>query len=261
MNQRRCHYHYSHVIIALRRLSNLRFLDFSNNRSIQIGLQLRIGMQRPLTAGFLALLFCLAPLSGCFGEDNGDSLSSDDVVITPAIFTGGVFQGVTIAADSDMSAFIPYLILNQDSGFVQNSTVVDLKAGESVLLSVLAPPRTDTAVVLIGEYGREDWPIRGLDESWRTWYNRGGQDSNDNQGITRAPGNNSSLDVVLPSSNNGGDVVAVRIPIQRQMAAAYSDADGGRHSTGIVNGRTTYDYLAMLSDESLDATDLADGAL
>ena len=99
-------------------------------------------MQRPLTAGFLALLFCLAPLSGCFGEDNGDSLSSDDVVITPAIFTGGVFQGVTIAADSDMSAFIPYLILNQDSGFVQNSTVVDLKAGESVLLSVLAPPRT-----------------------------------------------------------------------------------------------------------------------
>ena len=261
MNQRRCHYHYSHVIIALRRLSNLRFLDFSNNRSIQIGLQLRIGMQRPLTAGFLALLFCLAPLSGCFGEDNGDSLSSDDVVITPAIFTGGVFQGVTIAADSDMSAFIPYLILNQDSGFVQNSTVVDLKAGESVLLSVLAPPRTDTAVVLIGEYGREDWPIRGLDESWRTWYNRGGQDSNDNQGITRAPGNNSSLDVVLPSSNNGGDVVAVRIPIQRQIAAAYSDADGGRHSTGIVNGRTTYDYLAMLSDESLDATDLADGAI
>ena len=261
MNQRRCHYHYSHVIIALRRLSNLRFLDFSNNRSIQIGLQLRIGMQRPLTAGFLALLFCLAPLSGCFGEDNGDSLSSDDVVITPAIFTGGVFQGVTIAADSDMSAFIPYLILNQDSGFVQNSTVVDLKAGESVLLSVLAPPRTDTAVVLIGEYGREDWPIRGLDESWRTWYNRGGKDSNDNQGITRAPGNNSSLDVVLPSSNNGGDVVAVRIPIQRQIAAAYSDADGGRHSTGIVNGRTTYDYLAMLSDESLDATDLADGAI
>ena len=261
MNQRRCHYHYSHVIIALRRLSNLRFLDFSNNRSIQIGLQLRIGMQRPLTAGFLALLFCLAPLSGCFGEDDGDSLSSDDVVITPAIFTGGVFQGVTIAADSDMSAFIPYLILNQDSGFVQNSTVVDLKAGESVLLSVLAPPRTDTAVVLIGEYGREDWPIRGLDESWRTWYNRGGQDSNDNQGITRAPGNNSSLDVVLPSSNNGGDVVAVRIPIQRQIAAAYSDADGGRHSTGIVNGRTTYDYLAMLSDESLDATDLADGAI
>ena len=218
-------------------------------------------MQRPLTAGFLALLFCLAPLSGCFGEDGDDSLSSDDVVITPAIFTGGVFQGVTIAADSDMSAFIPYLILNQDSGFVQNSTVVDLKAGESVLLSVLAPPRTDTAVVLIGEYGREDWPIRGLDESWRTWYNRGGQDSNDNQGITRAPGNNSSLDVVLPSSNNGGDVVAVRIPIQRQMAAAYSDADGGRHSTGIVNGRTTYDYLAMLSDESLDATDLADGAI
>ena len=35
-------------------------------------------------------------------------------------------------------------MMNEDTGFVQNSTVVDLKAGESVLLTVLAPPRTDT---------------------------------------------------------------------------------------------------------------------
>ena len=41
----------------------------------------------------------------------------------------------------------------------------------------------------------------------------------------------------------------------------YSEADGGRHSTGVVNGRTTYNYLSMLSDESVDPTDLADGAV
>ncbi len=93
-------------------------------------------MQRSITAGFLVLLFCLAPLSGCFGEDNDASINSDDVTITPGILRGGEFQGLTIAADSDMSAFVPYLIMNPENGFVQNSTVVDLEAGESVLLTI-----------------------------------------------------------------------------------------------------------------------------
>ena len=108
----------------------------------------------------LCLIMLASPLAGCFGEQNNAGPNSvDDVVITPAIWTGGVFQGITIEAETDLSAFIPYLILNQDTGFVQNSTVVDIRAGDSVLLSVLAPPRTDTAVILVGEYGREDWPI------------------------------------------------------------------------------------------------------
>jgi len=252
---------YSQLIIALRRLSNLLFPDFQVIAALRRGCVYGQNMQRPLVAGFLALLFCLAPLSGCFGEEEDDSLSGGDVVITPAILTGGVFQGVTIAAESDLSAFVPYLIMNQDSGFVQNSTVVDIKAGDSVLLSVLAPPRTDTAVILIGDYGREDWPIRDLQESWRSWYSRDGQDRDDNQGVTRVEGNNGSFDTVQPASDNGGDVIAIRIPIERVEAAAYSDADGGRHSTGVVNGRTTYNYLSMLSDESLDSTDLADGAI
>ncbi|MGB0488499.1 MAG: M28 family metallopeptidase [Candidatus Poseidoniaceae archaeon] len=217
-------------------------------------------MQRAFTAGFLALLFCLAPLSGCFGEDVDTSVSEGDVTITPKVLSGGVFQGVTISAESDLSAFVPYLIMNPENGFVQNSTVVDLKAGESVQLNVLAPPRTDTAVVLIGEFGRDNWPIRDLDESWRTWYARDGFESGDNQGIVRVS-SNTSLDAVLPASGNGGDVLAIRLSVDRLNAAAYSEADGGRHSTGIVNGRTTYNYLSMLSDQTSDPTDLADGAV
>ena len=217
-------------------------------------------MQRAFTAGFLALLFCLAPLSGCFGEDVDTSVSEGDVTITPKVLSGGVFQGVTISAESALSAFVPYLIMNPENGFVQNSTIVDLKAGESVQLNVLAPPRTDTAVVLIGEFGRENWPIRDLDESWRTWYARDGFESEDNQGIVRVS-SNTSLDAVLPANGNGGDVLAIRLSVDRLNAAAYSEADGGRHSTGIVNGRTTYNYLSMLSDQTSDPTDLADGAV
>ena len=142
--------------------------------------------QRFGQACFLVLLMLLTPLSGCFGQQDGGELDSlDDLVVTPAVLTGGVFQGVTVTADVDLAVYVPYLIQNPDNGFVQNSTVVDLRAGESVLLSVLAPPRTDTAVVLVGDYGRDEWPVRTVEESWRTWYQRGGQERSDNLGITR----------------------------------------------------------------------------
>ena len=217
-------------------------------------------MQRPIMAGFLALLFCLAPLSGCFGENVDSTISEGDVTITPEIWIGGEFQAITIAAKSDLSAFVPYLMLNPENGFVQNSTVVDIKAGKSVQLTVLAPPRTDTAVVLIGEYGREDWPIRDLEESWRTWYARDGFESGDNQGIVRVS-SNTSLDAVLPSTDNGGEVIAVRLGIDRPFAAAYSEPEGGRHSMGLVDGRTVLNYINVMSDETPDPLDLADGAV
>ena len=217
---------------------------------------------RGLQALTLVLIMMMAPLAGCFGEnDGGAGVESGDVTITPAILNWGVFQGLTVSADEDLSAYIPYLIQNKDTGYVQNSTVVDLRAGESVLLSVLAPPRTDTAVVLLGDYGRENWPIRFVDESWRTWYERDGFEATDSPGIMRESGVNGTLDTVLHSNNSGGKVVVIRIPVERPMAAAYSEADGGRHSTGVVDGRTTFNYLSMLSDETSDPTDAADGAI
>ncbi len=218
--------------------------------------------QRFGQALFLVALMLLTPLSGCFGEGDGEGFDSlEDVVVTPATLIGGVFQGVTISADADVSAYVPYLMLNPDNGFVQNSTVVDLKAGESVLLTVLAPPRTDTAVVLFGDYGRDNWPVRSLEESWRTWYQRDGPDRTDNSGIQRVAGENGSLDTVMPSNSSGGPVYAMRVPIERPMAPAYPEADGGRHSTGVVNGRTTFNFLSSLSDETSDPTDVVDGAV
>ena len=218
--------------------------------------------QRFGQACFLVLLMLLTPLSGCFGQQDGGELDSlDDLVVTPAVLTGGVFQGVTVTADVDLAVYVPYLIQNPDNGFVQNSTVVDLRAGESVLLSVLAPPRTDTAIVLVSDYGREEWPIRTVDESWRTWYQRDGQDQGDNPGIVRVAAENGSLDTVRPANSSGGPVLALRIPIERPMAPAFAESEGGRHSTGVVNGRTTFNFLSSLSDETSDPTDVIDGAV
>ena len=217
--------------------------------------------QRFGQACFLVMLMLLTPLSGCFGQQDGGLGSTDDIVITPAVLTGGVFQGLTIAAEADLSVYVPYLMLNSDTGFVQNSTVVDLKAGESALLTVLAPPRTDTAVIMLGEYGRDNWPVRTIEESWRTWIQRDGHERSDNPGIQRVPATNGTLDAVLPSNSSGGPVLAVRVPIERPMAPAYAEAEGGRHSTGVVNGRTTFNFLSSLSDTTSDPTDVVDGAL
>ena len=217
---------------------------------------------RGLQAFVLVLIMMMAPLAGCFGENDNDGVvRSGDVTITPVTMIGGVFQGLTISAEQDLSAFIPYLIKNEESGFIQNSTVIDLRAGDSVLLNVLAPPRTDTAVVLLGDYGREDWPIRSIDESWKTWYDRSGFESGDGPGIMRVDGENGTIDTVIPSNNSGGDVLAIRIAINRPMAAAYAEADGGRHSTGLVDGLNVFNYISHMSDETADPTDAADGAV
>jgi len=211
---------------------------------------------------FLVLVMFSAAFSGCFGETNEDGIDSErDVVITPQSLSGGVFQGVTITAKADLSAYIPYLILNEDNGFVQNSTIIDLKSGESIQLSVLAPPRTDTAVILLGEYGRDMWPVRSLDESWKTWFDRRGYDVEDGPSIIRVDGINGSLNTVENSNQSSTSVSVAKLVVKRQMAAAYSEADGGRHSMGVVNGRTAFNYLSMLSDETTDLTDLADGAV
>ena len=212
-------------------------------------------------AVLLVLLMFSAAFSGCFGETEQSGINSDkDVVVTPQTLSGGVFQPMTITAKADLSVFVPYLILNEDNGFVQNSTIIDLKSDESVQLNVLAPPRTDTAVVLLGEYGRDVWPIRNIDESWKTWFDRRGYDSNENPSIERIPSVNNSLDTIGYSNMSPDSVAVTKLSIKRQMAAAYSESDGGRHSMGVVNGRTTFNYLSLLSDESADITDLADGA-
>ena len=210
----------------------------------------------------LVCIMMLAPLAGCFGETGEDSrVGTGDVTITPETLIGGVFQGLTIAADRDLSAYIPYLILNTDTQFVQNSTVIDLKAGESVLLTVLAPPRTDTAVILIGEYGRESWPVRSIDESWKTWWERGGFEAESGQGVSRVAGMNNSIDTVNTTLSNGGAATPILLTIERPQAPGFAESEGGRHSTGLVDGRTVFNYINVMSDETLDPTDAADGAV
>ncbi|MDP7531290.1 MAG: hypothetical protein QF591_00975, partial [Candidatus Thalassarchaeum sp.] len=77
-----------------------------------------------------------APLSGCFGEEEAEA-SAASLSVTPEVLEAGVFQQVELSAKAGMAVFVPYLVIDPSTGFVQNSTVVDISSGGSVTLEVL----------------------------------------------------------------------------------------------------------------------------
>ncbi len=197
---------------------------------------------RVLLVVFLVLI---APLSGCL-RDSAEGVTSESLEVSPDSISSGLFQELTLKAHSDLSVFVPYLVRDPDTGFVQNSTVVDIEAGGSITLDMLAPPRNEFLVLLLGEIGRYSWPVRSVDESWESWLERGGASVSD-QGVQRMSGN-SSLDTVKNSANIGGPVLVKVVSAQRSTTIGVDD--GGAHSSGIVNGRVVYDRLFEITDPS-----------
>ena len=213
------------------------------------------------TASALVMLMLSSILAGCLlgGVADGGP-DADDLDIGIDVLSGGVFQGVSLKAGADLSVYIPYLVLDPMTGFVQNSTIIDIRRGESVQISILPPPRNDEAFLLIAEHGRKLWPVRDSNESWSTWALRGGQRDSANS-ITKVAGESEGmLSTVNASSDAAAVVNYARIPVVRSMAGAFSEDEGGLYSTGVVNGREVYDTLAKITDTDPSLTDIYDGA-
>ena len=194
-----------------------------------------------------------APLSGCLGGSNSN-LTSDDLEIAPGTLVAGVFQDVELEASRGMSVLVPYLVRDPVTGFVQNSTVVDIGSGSSVTINMLAPPRASLLVMLVGEEGRENWPVRDANESWSSWLDRGGPEAEGGFGLSRV-GANTTLDVVNASWDSGGSVLVKTLLSERP--ASVAEGEGGQHSSGVVHGRVVYDRLYEITDptNSLDPVD------
>jgi hypothetical protein len=204
----------------------------------------------------LTLLFATSMFAGCFDADDDRNPNAGDLEIGVETLIGGIFQNIKFTASSDLSLYVPYLINNHDIGFVQNSTIIDIVGGESVEISILAPPRAQEAAFLIGERGRVNWPMRDSNESWSTWVSRGGALSTSNNAIMREPLENSTLDRVNSTIDNGGDVAYQIIPVVRPSAPGFGPDAGGDFATGIMNGRTVYDRLHEITDPTPDITDI-----
>jgi hypothetical protein len=197
----------------------------------------------------MIMLMLLSSVSGCFWR-GGDAAGPEDLTLSAEGISAGFFQDVGFEAKASMSVFIPYLIMDPSTLFVQNSTVLDLSRGEKLSVSILAPPRTETMLFMIGESGRQNWPIRNQEESWVSWLSRSGERGEAGNGIIRvAHGLNSTYDSVNHSSETGGAVGIRTFDIQRGMDLGLEV--GGAHSTGIIHGRTVYDRLYEITDPAI----------
>ena len=108
---------------------------------------------------FVILLLLNTSIVGCFSKED-ESVKSGDLFVGIEVLNGGVFQDLFFSAKKPLSVYVPYLILDDSTGFVQNSTIINLNEGGEIQLKILPPPRIDSAFFFVGEYDREFWPIR-----------------------------------------------------------------------------------------------------
>ncbi len=209
----------------------------------------------------MVTVMCLASLSGCFGEDSvSEKISEDDLKVSPSIIPGGEWTVITLKASTEMSVFVPYFVQDPGSMRAQNGTVFDLKEGESVSMNVLFPPRNSEIIFLIGDYGRENWPIRAPDVSWVAWAD--GQ-TEGSAAIMAVPNEDAGGEWkwIVPANQSGGDVVIKSLQTVRDQRTDLTDADGVGASSGWVNGRDVYEWVDFITDDTPCATCGPDGAV
>ena len=222
-------------------------------------------MSSVLRATTLGLLMLCAGLSGCFGnEEEGVLPTAGDVSVTPDAWSAGEWQRVSFTANADVAVFVPHFLMSTTGGYVQNGTVLDLDAGETVELEVLPSARLNTATLLLAPAGTDTFPIRRANESWTTWAARNGPDASTSDSAVVATANEDGgrFDVVRHLNGTTSQAVTmVSIPMTRAVDTAWAEDQGQAHTEGWVNGRDVYDWLAFITDETPDPLDPADGAV
>ena len=117
-------------------------------------------MRLPIQAVGLMVLMILAPLSGCFGENEVETLDAGSLSVSNSdALQAGMWQTITLQASNDLAVFVPYFIQDPGSMRAQNGTVLDMKSGDKVSMNILFPPRNEeivffwvTSVALIGRF-------------------------------------------------------------------------------------------------------------
>ena len=198
----------------------------------------------------LVAVMVSAPLGGCLFTEEESAVNASSLSVSPEVLEAGVFQQVELSAKAAMSVYVPYLVIDPATGFVQNSTVIDFSKGSSATLEMLAPPRVDSVMLMVGDKGREHWPARDASESWMSWLMRGGDAGEEGNGVMRVVHDeNSTMDAVNHSSERGGRVSVKTVDLVRPETTGLDQ--GGAHSSGLLHGRIVYDRLHEITDPSL----------
>ena len=202
-----------------------------------------------LRAMFLMGLMMLAPLSGCFGEEERVEIGPTSLVVEGGgELLAGMWQQITVTAEEDLAVYIPYFVQDPGSLRAQNGTVLDLNRGDSVNMNILFPPRNEDVVFFIGDQGRLNWPIREADESWAAWLN----DPSDGSAVQAVPNEDAGglWPWLVPGNTTGEIVVPIVMETLRPARSDLTDADGVGASDGWVNGRDVYEWVEFITDDS-----------
>ena len=239
-------------------------VPYTGNENVTISFNNRV-VVAPLMdvarAVIMVTVMCLASLSGCFGEDvDSEGPVGSDLKVSPSIIPGGEWTVISLSANKDMSVFVPYFVQDPGSLRAQNGTVFDLKQGESVSVNALFPPRNPNIVMLIGDYGRENWPIRAADKSWMNWLDSPSNESSSVMASTNEdPGG--EWPWIIPANESGGNVAVKQLETIRAQRSDLTEENGVGASGGWLNGRNVYEWVDFITDETPDLLDPADGAV
>ena len=117
------------------------------------------------TSKIVAFLMLIPAFSGCMEDSVDDPL---ELEFSVDILVGGEVQNLRIVSSERMSVLVPYLIFNPETGYYQNGTILDFNnAYASYTVQILVPPSSEECIFLLSEYGRDEWPVRKTNESWR----------------------------------------------------------------------------------------------
>ena len=179
----------------------------------------------------IALLFVSAPLTGCF-SDSGNSamIPVNDLSVSPDPLVGAQLQSVEFTTSSPMSVHVPYLVLDEATGYVTNGTTLHFGDPGLQTIAIFAPPNIQHAYFLLGEAGREEWPMRASNESWQEWF--------------------SSDEFHLEPYS------WVDHPVNRENRSGISAQEGSLHSTGLIDGLTVFDFMQVFADPDSGYNDL-----
>ena len=171
----------------------------------------------------VSLLVLSAPLAGCF-SDSGEAglIPVGDLSVSPTPLAGAQMQTVEFTASSPMSVHIPYLVLDGTSGLLTNGTTLQFVSPGTQEVGMIAPPNTEHAYFLLGEAGREHWPMRASNESWQAWFASDAFSLDPHSWLEHA--------------------------VFRENRSGFTLEEGAVHGTGLLDGLSAYEWLEFFAD-------------
>ena len=96
----------------------------------------------------------------------------------------------------------------------------------------------------MGNYGRDEWPIRAPDVSWSAWVNGATENSASVMAIPNQD-EGGEWDWIVSGNDSGGDVAVKSLETIRSQRADLTESDGVGASDGWVNGAMSMSGLNL----------------